>query len=657
MDRLLRHRHSTRRNRQRQRLIALAAGLTISAVAPAQEADAASRIVLTATRYALLEVDAPAALTVVTRADIEARGAGNVLEALRGETGISLQGRTIAGRRSFGIRGMDNKHTLFLVDGKRVSASDGVIGHSDFQLDWIPVQDIDRIEVVRGPMSVLYGAEALGGVVNIITRRPGSTWGGSYSGQIAFADGERGGHGERAALQASGPLGSDWTLAGGASHRHSAAVMQTADPRITESEGRRSSDLSAGLSWRPAPGHQLQVDARAGDELRDGVSRETRAARRYYDNLTTLTRRHVSLGWNADWTGPARLQTQVRAYGSQLQMRNERSNGVVALLPEKLADRIVEAQASFEPAASHRVVTGAEHRSETLRIVGLPGGRSTVNHDALYAQDEFRLAPTLSLTAGLRLDRHGLFGREWSPRAYAVWHPAPGWTVKGGYAHGFKAPTLKQIAPGAIEDQGPNTFYGNPAVRPETSDTVEIGVGRDSGPLAWQAMVFNNRVRDLIYTRLIGVVAGRSTYIYDNRGRATLRGVELSSRWSPGRGFGVGLNYQYLEAEDGLGQRLEKRPRHSAGLRLDWRGGPWRAGVNIEHHAGQVLATGIVAQPLQAVPSITVTGLWASHELAPGLSMSAGIDNLFDLRLVEKSPLFTYAEPPRTLRVALRGRF
>lgn len=633
--------------------VIVAVALACSGLASADEA----RVVVTANRYALLEVEAPAALSVVTRADIESRGAANVLEALRGETGIAMQGRTIAGRKSFGIRGMDSKHTLFLVDGKRLSASDGVIGHSDFQLDWIPVQDIERIEVVRGPMSVLYGAEALGGVVNIITRRPGAQWAGGASVQLTQSDDTRGGAGERAAVHAAGPLGRDWTLSAGVSHNHQEALMQAADPRLSEIEGRRRSDLSLGLGWRPAAGHRIEADWRAGDELRDGVGRETRGARRYYDNLTTLTRHQASLGWSADWAGPPRLQTQLRAYATRLEMSNARSNGVVALMPERLDDRVVEGQLSFDPTPGQTLLAGFERRTETLHITGLPGGRSSVAHDALYLQDEIRLAPKLSLTAGLRVDRHELYGREWSPRLYAVWHPAPRWTVKGGYAHGFKAPTLKQIAPGAAEDQGPNTFLGNPQIRPESSDNLEIGIGRDAGGLALQAMVFHNRVRDLIYTRLIGRIAGRDTYVYDNRDRATLRGAELSARWALTRGFGLGLNYQYLEAEDAQGVRLEKRPRHSAGLRLDWRQGPWRAGLNVEHHAGQVLVTGVAASPLSPVPAITLVGLWAVHEFSPGFSVSAGIDNLGNLNLARKSPLFTYAEPPRSLRVGLRVRF
>jgi outer membrane receptor for ferrienterochelin and colicins len=112
-----------------------------------------------------------------------------VFDAVRGDIGISVQSRTISGRKAINLRGMDSRHTLVLVDGKRISASDGVIGHSDYQYDWIAVDDIERIEVIRGPMSVLYGAEALGGVVNVITRAPGERWRRAAHAEGSRADG------------------------------------------------------------------------------------------------------------------------------------------------------------------------------------------------------------------------------------------------------------------------------------------------------------------------------------------------------------------------------------------------------------------------------------------------------------------------------------
>ncbi|HMQ74150.1 MAG TPA: TonB-dependent receptor plug domain-containing protein, partial [Rubrivivax sp.] len=239
----------------------MALGAIAGPVAAADPA-APQTIVVTATRHAMLALDAPAAMSVVTREEIAARGADDVLDALRGETGVSLQGRSIGGRKVISLRGMDSKHTLFLVDGRRIGASDGVVGHSDFQYDWIAVEDVDRIEVVRGPLSVLYGSEAMGGVVNVITRQAGERWRGSGRVEGSVADTGRGGDGHRASVAVDGPLAAGWALRAGAAQARRGAVASPADARISELEGFDKTDGWIGLSWRPAGDHRGDLEHR-----------------------------------------------------------------------------------------------------------------------------------------------------------------------------------------------------------------------------------------------------------------------------------------------------------------------------------------------------------------------------------------------------------
>ena len=109
--------------------------------------------------------------------------------------------------------------------------------------------------------------------------------------------------------------------------------------------------------------------------------------------------------------------------------------------------------------------------------------------------------------------------------------------------------------------------------------------------------------------------------------------------------------------DDGDGQRLEKRPRHSIGARLDWAWGPWTAGLLVTSTRGQLLASTVPGQPPQPAPTLTLLGAQAQWQITPVLELGVGVDNLNDTRLSEKSPLFTYAEPPRTWRLALRARW
>ncbi len=632
-----------------------------TAAAAADQPPLPQTVVVSATRHAMALIDAPAAMTVVTPAQIAERGADNLFEALRGEPGLSPIGRTISGRRNLSIRGLDGRHTLFLIDGMRLGGTDGVVGHSDFQYDWVPVQDIARIEVLRGPMSVLYGAEALGGVVNVITRAPGERWVLGTLVEGSVAEGGLGGDGHRAALSASGPLSDHWRLGVTASDSWRDQITNTAEPRLGDLEGHHKRDGVLRLAWLPAAGHQVDLQHRVGDEDRWAGVRERSGQRRWHVSMHEIQRSHTSLGWQADWGGRAdgswQARSQLRAYASQVEVRNTRTLGVAALRPQTLDDQVVEGQTSVAPSAGKLLTAGFEWRDEQLDNVGLAGGHGQVRHRALFGQAEWAPLASLALTAGLRHDHHGRFGSQWSPRAYAVWKPAGQWVLKAGIGHGFKAPTLKQISPDYREDEGPYTYFGNPALQPERNRALEAGVGWQGAQAGVQALLFHNRVTNLIVPRLTGSVAGRAQYQFHNIDRARLQGLELEARQRLAGGWQIDANYTCLDATDGNGTRLEKRPRHLLGLQLAWSGGPWLASVRADHHAGQLIAPVVVGQPLQALPDLTRLSAQLSRQLTPALRLSLGVDNLGNLRLADESPLFTWAEAPRTWRVALRGQF
>jgi outer membrane receptor for ferrienterochelin and colicins len=344
----------------------------------------------------------------------------------------------------------------------------------------------------------------------------------------------------------------------------------------------------------------------------------------------------------------------MRLYRTDLSVRNTRTQGVTENIPQVLIDDVLDAQARTERGA-HALTVGTELRRERLDDSGLPGGTATARHSAVYAQDEWTASPTLSLTTGLRLDEHEQYGTEWSPRVYAVYKPAPHWVVKGGFSHGFKAPNLKQIAPGSRQE-GPNTVIGEPDLKPETSHGLELGVGWQHGRAQWEAMAFTQRVRDLIELNLIApsAIPGIGTYQYANTASARLSGLELSGSLPLNAHWQLGAQYTYLDARDGDGVRLQRRPRHSAGVQLDWRNGPWRAGLALEHTGRQLLPSG---RTTAEVPDTTLVSAQVQRELSGGLRLGMGVTNLTNVNLADRSTLFTQAEAPRTWRVTLSQRW
>lgn len=623
-----------------------------SPVAASDVTDTLPRMVVSATRHAVPLADAPAAITVVDAEQLAERGTDNLLQALRVEPGVGAFGRPTGGRKSLSLRGMDPRHVLVLVDGQRISASDGLVGSSDFQLDWAGAVDIARIEVVRGPMSVLYGAEALGGVINVITQ--------PLNGELqarAFVEGrsgQRGGDGHRMAAALRGGFGPQVDFGLALSDARREATPGVADARITAVEGRQPREAALKLQWRLAPGHSLGVDSRHGDEQRWLDARERSGPRRYHQSLHHLVRDHHALQWDGDW-GEGR-QTLLRAYQNRLAVSNIKTNGVASLRPNTLTDRVLEGQGSLPLGATQLWTAGFELRDEQLVNAGLPGGGASATHSGVYLQDELRLAPALSVTAGARADHASRFGTELSPRVYAVWKPAAGWVVKGGYGHGFKAPTLKQIDPNYREDEGPNTYVGQAGLKPETNDSVEATLAWDTVSAGASLTAYRNRVRHLITPVLLSGTAASGVYQFRNIDAAVLQGLEAAAGWRGGA-WTLQLQAGLLSAEDDRGLPLEKRARRTLGLRADWQQGAWRAGGDVTVHDGLRLAAAVAGQPPQTVPTLTLVNLHASLALGRGLTLRAGVDNATNLRLAAKSPLFSYEELPRSVRVGLEGRW
>ncbi|WP_431861624.1 TonB-dependent receptor domain-containing protein [Azospirillum sp.] len=621
---------------------------------PAIAQDGAMRldpVSVTATRTEHTASEAPATVTIINADEIAAKGAADLQEAVRSTPGISLLGQQVGGRKTFSIRGTDNRHTLVLIDGRRISATDDVIGHSDYQYGWIPMGQVERIEVVRGPMSALYGSEAMGGVVNIITKKTGKIWTaqGTVRGDL---NPDAGGDGRQVAVSAGGPLGDKVSVGFSAEDFREAAVPLPGTPLLSELEGRSRRGGTLDLTFRPVEGHEVSVNLLESRETRWRGNQETSGARRYFTDSYDLDRSQRSVGYRGDW-GVAR--SEIRYTETEFDVTNSRTLGIAPTRPQNLKDRILDGNV-IVPVGERQVVTaGGEHRTETLRNAGLLGGEDSATHKALYLQDEIVLTDTVSVTLGGRRDVHQTFGAELSPRAYVVWKATPSLIVKGGYGEAFRAPTLKQISPNYVGAEGPHTFLGNANVRPETSRTWEIGFDWAGQGRSLAASIFRNDFDDLIDTRLVRVQGARRTYIYDNISHARIDGLEAAGRQELGAGFALSANYLYLHATNrDTGADLEGRPRHSGTLGLDWESGPWQSRLSAEYLGRQYLSG--TAGPTRA-PSYTLLHLTGSYQINENLRLRAGLNNIGDVRLADKSPLFPYAERGRTVYVAMNASF
>ena len=613
----------------------------------AQRADAVlDEVVVTATQREQSIHDVPAAATVVRSEEIQSRGAENVLDAISGTTGVTTFGRSFGGRQTLSLRGMDSVHTLFLIDGLRVTATDDWVGHSDYQFDWVPVDGIERIEVVRGPMSVLYGSDAMGGVVNVITRRPGAEWTGRARFGGRWADGGAGGGDSGSGgFNASGAIGDQLRVAVSGSRLHKTPLRSEEDRNLSEIEGR---DVSAGnvlLSWQPLAGHTFDIEHRANveDRVHNRLSGST-----YYRDSYRIERSQSVATWRANWD---QVTTMLRAWETDFSVENDRSSGIDPTHKQSMNEKAVDGRAGFGIGAMQYLTVGFDARTETMKHPGFPRGEKDADFRAGYVQDELTLNERWLLTLGVRYDHHSVFGGETSPRAYLVWLLDEHWRVRGGYGEGFRAPTLKQSSSVYSTSAGPHTFVGNDDLQPETSRSYEIGVVYADRVIDWEATAFHNKVRDLITTRQIDQQGSRRVYIYDNVNAATIKGLESAVKVNLPKGWYVSGNFQWLETEDeATGRPLNGRAARVANGVVGWKQDRWGVNMRLEHTGKQRIYD-------QYTPAYNLINAGLNYDINTNLQLTAGFDNLTNVRLADKSDRFDYSIAPRTFRLSLVGTF
>jgi len=628
--------------------------IMVSGAGAAAETTELNPMVVTATRSSVSLADAPAAMTVITAEQIRARGATNLLEALRGTPGITLNGRQVGGRKTLSIRGAEDRHTLVLIDGRRISSTDDTIGHSDYQYGWVGIEQIERIEVVRGPMSALYGSEAIGGVINIITRQAQREWSGGVTLRGDVGQGDTG-NGHRLAARASGPLAESLDVAMAVEEVRRESTPWEQDRRVSEMEGQDRQTGSLAISYRPFEGQTLKLDLLRSDETRDRDQQYAYYARPIYLDTYELERRQNSLAWNADWGD---LQSQLRFTRSEFDVTNKRTHNLAPTRPQSIRDDVWDGSLNFHIGEDHALTVGGEHRDERLENAGLIGGSDSATHQAVFIQDEIALATGWALTLGARLDDHEIFGRETSPRAWLVWRATPELTFKAGYGEAFRAPTLKQISPNYVGAEGPHTFLGNADIKPETSRSFELGVDWHDERGAYTANLYRNEIDDLIYYRRLRTEPGippRTIYQYDNIEQARIEGLELTGRRELGYGIALGATVNWMDPRDArTDAKLNGRPEFTATPSLEWTMAKWNALVQWEYIGKQYLEG---SNGQERAPGYSVINASLGYRLHDNLTLRGGVLNIGNVRLEDKSELFGYAEQGRTGWLAVEAGF
>ncbi|KFX20160.1 TonB-dependent receptor domain-containing protein [Pectobacterium betavasculorum] len=541
--------------------------LALPALAQAENA-ADEKIVVTATQTKHTTLSAPASVSVITHAELEKMSVNNVSDAVKKLPGININPSTSYGRNEIKIRGMKADYTLLLINGRRVNSRDALAGNmgNDFDLSAIPISAIDRVEVIRGPMSSLYGADALGGVINVILNQPTN----ELKGEIGYnfeapTEGSGGDH-NRLNGYISGPLIEN-TLLGSlladGGKRDAWKTEQSVNQNTDALEKRDNYSVMGNLTWLIDAQQSLDFDATYTKDDRDVRWNNYGTAVR---NIQKMERLGLGLTHNGSWNN---VDTRLRYFYENVELmdNSQLNNGKADITQD---NHTVDGQVSGY-LGDHLLTGGGEYRLTSLKhSMNLPNGTIDVSQGALFLQDEFKLSD-LALTFGGRVDKHETYGTEFSPRAYATYNLTDNWVVKGGVSKAFKAPSIAQSAESyAIAAcRGRCQTVGNPDLKPETSISYEIGTAYEAERFGAGVTLFNNDIKDMIQVQTWDRVATRLTY--ENVNKARIQGIETSFWVDVTEDLNWTTNWTIVDAEDRTTKmRLKQTPKNTVNTQLNW---------------------------------------------------------------------------------------
>ncbi len=601
-------------------------------------------IVITGSRIEQPLSQATVATEVVSRTDIESSGATNVADLLAVQPGLEI----VPGLRGVGVRmqGLDPAYVAVFIDGRRV------IGRIDGTLDLegISVGDIERIEIVKGASSALYGSDALAGVIHIITRQP-----------------------ERPlAAEVKAQYGSLGTM----------DLYSTAGTR----QGRWSTRLSAG--WREGDGYDLTPDTvnttgAAYEEMQFAGNAATTlgdidvglraeylrrdlfgvdevpggAVMAVFDNTNIVEQASASA--DVRWPVAQAAQAAQTAQTAQIigsaryslyrdQFLQDQRGSNDGDQYEETMQHLGELSLQYATrlASVHDITAGVDGELEDLSGERIGDGAESRYRIALFAQDDWKLfkEPFVRLAVGGRADVDSQFGFHATPKIALRWDPVPQITGRLGYGWGYRAPDFKQLY---LEFDNPGAGYrvrGNPDLQPESSQSLTAGVEARVMSHLWMSLSgFYNDIDDLITIDLVseGGAGELDRFGYVNASSAFTRGIEAHMRVHPNRALTLDGGYTLTDTRDQeLDRALPGRARHQGSLSFMYNEGPVQGTLRGRWVGERAFFRSVDGAEVEemAEPYLSVDARMA-FSLPQGVMAFFGVNNVLDAGSVEYLPI------------------
>ena len=576
----------------------------------------------------------------ISKDDIDKRPAANdISEFVRTMPGVNLTGNTATGqrgnKRQIDLRGMGPENTLILIDGKPVNSRQSerisMRGERNTRGDsnWVPVEEIESITVLRGPAATRYGSGAMGGVVNIVTKKVSKEFKGQVNLYANQPQDSKEGATRRIGFNLSGPIIQDtlgFRIYGNLNKTEPDAADINAghgNDSAAGVEGVRNKDIAGRLQWKISPAQTLILDSsysRQGN-IYNGDTQNSNPRSALVNSLADskaetarLYRSAFSLTHDGawEWGDTKNVISYERTVNSHLpeglaggpegsytgldfvqsRLKNLRFSSE-ANIPFKLGvDNVLTVGAEFtdskldDPASNTQGFKDQGKTDAFNGISAMRGGKASQRNWAAYVEDNISLTDKTHLIPAIRFDHNSDSGSNWSPALNFSHQIGENWLVKGGVARAYKAPNLYQTNPDFIlytRGQGcplnaPNSvrcyYMGNGNLKPETSINKEIGLEFNKNGWQASATYFHNAYRNkiVIGDQLIATSnIGNWLLQWENTPKATISGIEGNLVIPLHDTLKWSNNFTYMhKSEDYQGNPLSLVPKHTLNSTLSW---------------------------------------------------------------------------------------
>ena len=580
------------------------------------------KIVVTATMTEKAVKDTPGSIEVITEEAIISMNAETVSDVLEEAAGLVVTTETGRQKRP-GIRGTGSKHTLVLVDGRRIAS-----GFKELAgVEQLPVDMIKRIEVVRGPSASIYGSDAIGGVVNIITKNAPKEFSLGVSaqyGQSTYAEAEEK-YGSAFMGSSSEKFG--FVIAGGYRDKNG-YDRDGVTPDDGDSITMKS--IAGHVSYYINGDHEITAGLEFADQNTVGL-RDLQNMDRERDADSTRINYFLEYNGRLSPLSNLMLRANRSEHETEINITPETSMIVGATGDENNSDRFLnqlEGRYTVALGDRHILTVGTEYREEGRKDDS--GLDDDIDNLSVYLQDEYMVSDKLYLMLSGRWDDHSTFGSEFTPRVSLTYNIIDNLRFKTSWAQGFRAPDIMELFVPTYMKRGKQVYEPNENLNTEKSDSYEAGFEGEYKNFDARLMWYKNDIEDLIdavWYRSTGNGNGKKDYYrYMNISKAVMEGVEFETGCRFENGVRISGNIAYLDTENKLtGEELEGRPDYKGTLKISHNRLPAGFSGNIRiNHIGERY----YADRNEEV--ITLVNLYLAKKLFSNVKIFAGADNLFN---------------------------